>query len=274
MAGSANHVAKPPAKAPAPRSSPQAKPPAKGAAKPPTKPKARPPSPPRPATPPSTIATFTTEGQEPARVRTLLSKVRPLLMSGEDILYIALERRTASLIAPDSVVLTNRRFIWFHPKMLGRIDMQDHIWRDLADIKYSEQMLSATITLRTVSGQVLTMDGLVKDQARRVYTVARNMQDRSREERRVRNIEESRARAGGFHFHGGQTGHSPSAFDIVGSPPPSASPIPMSAPLPTQLPGQAEDPMATLTKLKSMADAGVITQVDYQQKKRDLLARL
>ena len=46
----------------------------------------------------------------------------------------------------------------------------------------------------------------------------------------------------------------------------------MPSPMPAATP--STDPMATLTKLRSLFDAGLITEGDYEKKKAEILATL
>lgn len=99
-------------------------------------------------------------------------------------------------------MLTNRRFIVYRPKLLGQVSFEDHPWRDLQDVKLQENFLGATLTLRTVTGGVLSVDHLPKNQARRLYAHAQEMEERVREERRARELEDKRAAAGGVVLSG------------------------------------------------------------------------
>ena len=131
--------------------------------------------------------------------------------------------------------------------MLGRVDFEDYIWRNLQDAHLKEGMLGATLTMKTVDKRTLTIDHLPKPQARRLYAFAQEMEERMREERRQREMEERRAAAGTL---------------TIGTP--AASPTPQSA----------DDPVKRLAQIKSMLDAGLITQAEYDAKKNDILSRM
>jgi DNA-directed RNA polymerase subunit RPC12/RpoP len=196
------------------------------------------------------IKAFVSEQQEPAQVQVIFAKVSQVLTKEERIAYIAVQSKPVINVTPDAVVLTNRRFIVYRPKVLGRVDFEDYIWRDLADVRLKEGILGATITLQTLCGQKVEMDYLPKPQARRVYAIAQEMEERVREERRLRDMEEKRAAAGGVIIQG-------------------ALPMPPGSPV-----GAAEDPVQKLKQLKDMLEAGLITQGEYEAKRQVILSRM
>jgi hypothetical protein len=57
-------------------------------------------------------------------------------------------------IAPDRILLTNKRLMIVRPKLLG-ITFQDYSWRDIGNLRMSEQMLTATVTCTVAGGRPL-----------------------------------------------------------------------------------------------------------------------
>jgi hypothetical protein len=192
----------------------------------------------------SPIAKFVTEEQDPAQVAKVYERLQPLLTSGERVLYIAVQKPVTVDLSPDVVVLTNRRFMHYKPSMFGRAEFRDYIWRDLKEAQLTENVFRSTISLQAANGDRIVVDDLVKAQARRLYSIAQEMEENVREELRMREMEEKRAAAGGIVLQGA---------------------TPQQA---------AEDPMQALAKLKQLADAGLITTDEYEAKKKEILARL
>jgi hypothetical protein len=195
----------------------------------------------------SALNAFLGDEQDPAAVSKMVAKAKDLLTSGEQIEYIAVQKKPLVNIAPDGVLLTNKRLMIVRPKLLG-MTFQDYIWRDIGDIHMSEQMLTATITCTVAGGTPLKIDSIPKKQARKIYAIAQEKEERVREERRMRDMEEKRAAAGGI---------------TIAAPGQS-----------TTLAPTADDPMAVLGKLKSMLDAGLIQQQEYEAKKAEILGRM
>lgn len=201
---------------------------------------------------PDALAQFLTEDQDPAQVAKIYDKVSQLLTRGEQVTYIAVQKAMTYDPTPEIVVLTNRRFIHYQQNMLGRAQFTDHIWRELKEAKLEEGMMRATLTLFASNGETLRIDNLVKEQARRLYAIAQEMEENVREELRLRAMEEKRAEAGGVYLPGMM-----GAAMAAGS---TAAP--------------ADEPLQALSKLKQLMEAGLITPEEFETKKKEILARL
>jgi hypothetical protein len=195
------------------------------------------------------IRSLTSEEQDPFVIETILAKVQQILTTGENVLYVAVQRGPLVRMSPDCAVLTDRRFIIYRPKLLGRVQFEDHGWRDLHGVQLLEKLLGSTITLQTIAGETLMLDYLPKAQARRVYAFAQEMEERAREERRARELEEKRAAAGGVFVAGSHAGS------------------------PT-LPIDSTDPSQRLKALKAMWDAGLISASEYETKRAEIISKM
>lgn len=196
----------------------------------------------------SKMSKLVSEEQDPAVVEKILKKARELFTRGEEVEYVGVQKKPVVTIAPDAVLLTNKRFMIVRPKMLG-MTFEDHLWREVANVHMSEQMMSATITCQIVGGKVLKIDSIPKKQARKIYAYAQEIEERMHDERRNREMEERRAAAGG----------------VV---------IQSHAQAPTQQASNSEDPMEVLGRLKKMLDADLIDQNEYDAKKADILSKM
>jgi hypothetical protein len=77
----------------------------------------------------------------------------------------------------------------YNPGLLGRVRFDDHIWRGLDDARLKETMMGAIIEMHTVHGLWVGVDYLPKAQARRLYSLAQEMEEKVREERLVPEME-------------------------------------------------------------------------------------
>lgn len=193
---------------------------------------------------------FIVDGQDEAVVEKLAKRARELSTSTEEIRYIAAQKKPVVNLFPDGIVLTTRRVMILRPKMLGRLEMTDFIWRDLKSVSIAENLMGSTITFLTTSGVKTSLDYIPKPQARQCYRIAQEEEERVVEERRNRSMEESRAGATNITL---ATAVSPPAAPAAAS---------------------ANDPMAKLQQLKSMADAGLITPEEFAEKKSAILASM
>lgn len=198
------------------------------------------------------IKQFLNENQDPKAVEKLSEKLNGLLMNGEEVKYIAVQKKPAVNLSPDCVALTNKRVIFCRPRNLGfSMDFVDFAWKEVLDCHIKESILGSEFSLKTITGRVTTIDYLPKAQARKLYTAAQEQEEIQREIRRQLALEEKRASAGNITVTAGATtATSPS----------------------TQL--TTEDPLAVLQKLKTMLDNDLITQDEFNAKKTEILKRL
>jgi hypothetical protein len=203
------------------------------------------------AVPTDPIDKFITEDQDPEQVARIYEKLSQLLTRGEEPLYIAVQKPVGIDLTPEIVVLTNRRLMHYKPDLFGRAQFADYIWRDMRTVELEENVWRSTLTIHIINGETIRVDNLVKEQARRLYSIAQQMEENVREEMRLRQMEEKRAEAGGVYLHGGASGV------LTGS---TAAP--------------AEEPVQALGKLKQLMEAGLITPEEYEAKKKDILGRL
>lgn len=177
-----------------------------------------------------------------------------MLTAGEELRYIAVQKKPVVTLAPDCVVLTTKRFIVYRVSVLGSATFIDIIWRDLHGVWLTEGLLGATLVWQALDGRRGRVEYLPKTQARRVYAFAQQMEEAMREERRDRDLEQRRASAGGVD---------------VQAPAPAESTNADPAP---SLP--SDDAAARLAKLKQVFEAGLITAEEYERKESEVLSSM
>jgi hypothetical protein len=118
------------------------------------------------------------EDQDPKAIEKITAKLENLLMSNEEIGYIAVQKKPAVTILPDSIVVTNKRIILCKPKNFGlSMEFVDYDWDDIESSFVKEGILGADFTFNTKSDLTLTIDYLPKNQARKLYTFAKEQLD-------------------------------------------------------------------------------------------------
>lgn len=193
------------------------------------------------------------DGQARDVIEKVLSSVASILMQDERIEYVAVQQKPVMNWFPDCVVATDQRFILYRPKTFGRVDFEDYQWLHLGDVKIVDGMLGSTLTFVVTNGKTLALDYIPKPQARKLYGFAQSKERDAFEIRRQRNMEESRAAAGGVTVQTAITAPAP----VIQQ---AASPV--------------VDPMQKLEKLKSMLSAELITQAEFDAKKAEILAAM
>lgn len=118
------------------------------------------------------------EDQDPKAIEKITAKLDNLLMSNEEVGYIAVQKKPAVNMFPDSIVVTNKRIILCKPKNLGlSMEFIDYDWYDIEASFVKEGILGADFTFTTKSDLTHTVDYLPKNQARKLYTFAKEQLD-------------------------------------------------------------------------------------------------
>ena len=118
------------------------------------------------------------EDQDPKAIEKITSKLENLLMSNEEVGYIAVQKKPAITVFPDSIVVTNKRIILCKPKNLGlSMEFIDYDWDDIAGTFVKEGFLGSDFTFSTKTDLTHTVDYLPKNQARKLYTYAKEQLD-------------------------------------------------------------------------------------------------
>ncbi len=145
----------------------------------------------------------------------------------------------------DCAVATSNRVILYRPGMFGSLNFSDYQWEDIKNVSISEGMIAADLTVELTDGRRARIGGLDKSQVRRLYSIAQQKEQEWREKRRVRELEEARARAGGIH---------------------------MAQPQSAVASGIPDDPVEKLAKAKAMVDQGLISEAEYETLKAKIVA--
>lgn len=118
------------------------------------------------------------EDQDPKAIEKITSKLSNLLMTHEEVGYIAVQKKPAITVFPDSIVVTNKRIILCKPKNLGlSMEFMDYDWDDIAGTFVKEGLLGSDFTFSTKTELTHTVDFLPKNQARKLYTYAKEQLD-------------------------------------------------------------------------------------------------
>lgn len=189
------------------------------------------------------------ESQKLDVLRPIAEEVWSVLTANESISYIAHQAWTVVGQKYDAVAATNNRMIIFQRHRFRGFDFHDFLWEDVANVKLNQNMLSSSLECTLTNGDTYQTSNLVKDQARTLYTICQQKEQEWRERRRVRNMEEERARAGGTQIsipEGGDVGQT----------------------------STAEDPVEKLAKAKEMFDRELISEAEYETLKANILQKM
>jgi hypothetical protein len=213
------------------------------------------------------IDKFLRDEQDPKAVEKVYSRLVDLLTTGEEIIYIAVQKKPIVNLFPDCIALTNKRILFFTPANLGlSIKFVDFVWKDIVDVYTKEEIIGAVFSAKTTIGTEMGVDYLPKVQARKLYQYAQERKEAEREARRLRELEEKRAESGSVQIdHTAQAASQPFAQQqpVVPTPPPA--PVVHEEPKKDEL-------TEKLKRLKTLFESGLISQEEYNHKKLELLS--
>ena len=179
-----------------------------------------------------------------------------LLVPGEKLESTTVQRRLFALLHRRVVVAaTSGRLIGIDRGLIGSFSPVDIRWQDIKSAHVKAGIFGSTLRVTALTmpdlasgGAVRTFEfsGLRKDATQAVYRVCQSQEQAWREKRRLRELEEMRAKSGGFQ---GSIGAGPASVTT------------------------GEDSTERLKKAKSMLDAGLISDSEYETIKARVISQ-
>jgi hypothetical protein len=215
----------------------------------------------QPAGPPAAVESPGKGPGEDARIQEALGHLEALLVPGETVQAYAVQRRLYALTHRRIVVAaTTGRYIYLARGLVGGYSPTDIRWQDVEDDHLHVGVVAADLTVRSMERQDLasavhdagglTATGLRKDQAERVYRACQAQAQAWREKRRVRDLDELRAKSGGIQFGTPGAPSVGTTGDVGG------------------------DPVGRLQRAKEMLTEGLITDAEFESIKAKIVDRL
>jgi DNA-binding ferritin-like protein len=188
-----------------------------------------------------------------------LGILRGLLTVDETLEACAMQHRVYALTHRRlCIAATSGRFISLTRRLLGGYDSADIRWQDLKETRIRAGLLTAELTLvaqtstdlniGAETNRVWSFPGLCKDQAQAIYRICQQHDQVWREKRRIRELEELRAKSGGVQLGG------------AGYSSPDAS-------------GESE-PTRRLRQAREMLDAKLISDAEFESIKAKIVSGL
>lgn len=186
-----------------------------------------------------------------------LAHLRSVLIPSETLDAWAIQRRAFALTHRRLLIAaTSGRFIVITRHLLGGFDVANVRWQDLEEVTLKVGVLAADLGIRAgkatdfaslgaQGAQQVEFKGLRKEQAQAVYRICQTQDQAWREKRRVRELEELRARSGGIQVTSG------SALGQTAT---------------------GDDAVRRLQEAKQMLDAKLITDAEYEAIKAKIVS--
>jgi hypothetical protein len=185
-------------------------------------------------------------------LRKALDHLQSVLIPGENLEAWAVQRRIYAFKHRRLLVAaTSGRLICIQRNLLGGFELHDMRWQDLEEVRLRVGVLAADLTVRAgkvgdlasrdaSASRTMEFHGLRSVQAEAVYRICQSQDQAWREKRRIRELEELRARAGGVQL---------GAAGAAAAPPAAGAP---------------SESMRRLQEAKQMLDAKLITDAEYE----------
>jgi hypothetical protein len=193
-----------------------------------------------------------------------LATLQGLLTAGETLEAWAAQHRLYALTHRRvCIAATSGRFISLNRRLLGGYESADIRWQDLKETRIRAGIVAADLTLVAQSSsdlnlgsevnRVWTFEGLHKDQAQAMYRICQQHDQVWREKRRVRELEELRAKSGGLQISSAGQG---------------------AAGIGTQAAGAESEPVRRLRQAREMLEAKLISDSEFESIKAKIVSGL
>ena len=191
-----------------------------------------------------------------------LSTLKGLLTAGETLEAWAVQHRLYALTHRRiCIAATSGRFLSLTRRLFGGYESADIRWQDLRETRISAGILAADLTLVAQSSsdlnigsevnRVWNFSGLRKEQAQAMYRICQQHDQVWREKRRIRELEELRAKSGGVQIGAAQGGYA----------------APESA-------GAESEPARRMRQAREMLDAKLISDSEFESIKAKIVSGL
>jgi hypothetical protein len=190
-----------------------------------------------------------------------LTTMKGLLTAGETLEAWAVQHRLYALTHRRvCIAATSGRFISLNRRLLGGYESADIRWQDLKEPRISAGILAADLTVVAQTSadlnigsevdRVWTFTGLRKDQAQSMYRICQQQNQVWREKRRIRELEELRAKSGAVQI-GAQSAYAGSGAAAAES-----------------------EPTRRLRQAREMLDAKLISDSEFESIKAKIVSGL
>jgi hypothetical protein len=114
------------------------------------------------------IDKFLIDEQDPKAVEKVIGKLKDLLTNGEEIIYLAVQKKPAVNLLPDSIAISNKRIFYCEPGNLGlTMNFKDISWKNIKEVSFKEEFFGAKFVCVPQHGENIVTDYIPKVQARK-----------------------------------------------------------------------------------------------------------
>jgi len=119
------------------------------------------------------IDKFLIDEQDVKTVEKVITKLTDLLTSGEEIIYLAVQKKPAVNLLPDSIAITNKRIFYCEPGNLGlTMNFKDISWKNVKEVSFKEEFFGSKFICVPQHGENIVTEFIPKVQARKLHQAA------------------------------------------------------------------------------------------------------
>lgn len=119
------------------------------------------------------IDKFLNDEQDVKTVEKVIIKLTDLLTSGEEIIYLAVQKKPAVNLLPDSIAVSNKRLFYCEPGNLGlTMNFKDISWKNIKEVSFKEEFFGSKFICVPQHGENIVTEFIPKVQARKLYQAA------------------------------------------------------------------------------------------------------
>ncbi len=216
---------------------------------------------------------FLLDEQDPKAIDKVLGKLTDMLSSGEELLYIAVQKKPAVNLLPDCIAVSNKRIFYCEPGNLGiTMNFKDISWKSIHEVSFKEELFGAKFTCTPIQGIPLVTDFIPKIQARKLYQAASEQLELFKEQQQLlaRETQGSKEPVRAPLFQ--DTTQFEEAIVVDNMELPEGGSLQAETLQATSLQAEPEDDITLkLRKLKTLYDKQLITLEEYEAKKASIL---
>lgn len=119
------------------------------------------------------IDKFLSDEQDVKTVEKVISKLNDLLTSGEELIYLAVQKKPAVNLLPDSIAISNKRIFYCEPGNLGlTMNFKDISWKNIKEVSFKEEFFGSKFICVPQHGENIVTEFIPKLQARKLHQAA------------------------------------------------------------------------------------------------------
>lgn len=246
---------------------------------------------------------FVQDGQEPKVIEKIYTKISTMLNQDEAISYIALQKKPAVTLLPDSIAISNKRIFLCEFTKLGlAMNFEIFNWKDIKDIAFKEEIFGSKVTVIPFTGENISIDYIPKTQARRLYQLIKELLEEIKSSHQKTEsgsvVEEEKpifskptSTINEMYGERTQTIPTPPVKEIkeeeiqeqilfqqdhtyIAPVVPQYQPPTPPTPVEVEIEEVEDELTLKLKKLKNLYDKQLISQAEYENKKAEILAQL